>query len=79
MDRLASELFGQFVADGDIADRLTLTDPQRFQGSGPSGPPGQLVVGEGVEQLLRTRAAQPLASRRRWNPLDRMPAHRRHR
>ena len=30
MDRLASELFGEFVADGDIPDRLTLADPQRF-------------------------------------------------
>ena len=60
MDRLASEVFGEFVADGDIADRLTLTDPQRFQGSGPGGPPRQLHVGEGVEQLLRTRAVQPL-------------------
>ena len=61
MDRLATELFGEFLADGDIADRLTVTGPQRFERRGPGGTPGQLHVGEGVEQLLRTRAAQPLA------------------
>ena len=61
MDRLASELFGELVADGDIAHRLTVTGPQRFQRRGPGGTPGQLHVGEGVEQLLRARSAQPLA------------------
>ena len=32
MDRLGSEMLGEFFADGDIADRLTLADPQRLQG-----------------------------------------------
>ena len=63
MHRLGSELFGEFFADGDIADRLTLADPQRFEGRGPDRPPCQLHVGEGLEQLLRTRAVQPLDCR----------------
>ena len=61
MDRLATELFGQFVADGDVANRLAVTGPQRFERRGPGGTPGEFHVGEGVEQLLRTHPAQPLA------------------
>src|SRR6201996_3765128 len=61
MDRLVTELFGKLVADRDIADRLAVTGPQRLEGSGPGGTPCQLHVGEGVEELLRTRAAQPFA------------------
>ena len=61
--RLGSELFGEFFADDDVADRLTLTEPQRLQGTGPVGPPCQLHVGEGLEQLLRPHAVQPLDCR----------------
>ena len=63
MHRLGAEMFGEFFADDDVADRLTLTEPQRLQGTGPVRPPGQLHVGEGLEQLLRTHAVQPLDCR----------------
>ena len=63
MHRLGSEVFGEFFADGDVADRLTLAEPQRLQRTGPVRPPRQLHVGEGLEQLLRTHALQPLDRR----------------
>ena len=53
-------MFGEFFADDDVADRLTVADPQRFQRAGPGGAPGQFHVGEGLEQLLRTHAVQSL-------------------
>jgi len=31
MDRLAADVLGQVVADGDVADRLPVADPQRLQ------------------------------------------------
>ncbi len=58
--RFCSELFGEFFTDQDVADRLTLAEPQRLQGSGPVRPPRQLQVGEGLEQLLRTHAVHAL-------------------
>ncbi len=61
--RLGSELFGEFFADGDVADRLAVTEPQRLQRTGPVRPPRQLHVGEGLEQLLRTHALHPLDRR----------------
>ena len=61
--RFGSELFGEFFADHDVADRLTFAEPQRLQGTGPIRPPGQLHVGEGLEQILRTHAVQPLDGR----------------
>ncbi len=61
--RLGSELFGEFFANENVADRLTFTKPQRLQGTGPGRPPGQFHVGEGLEQLLRTHAVQPLGHR----------------
>ncbi len=63
MHRLGSEVLGELFADGDVADRLTLAKPQRLQGTGPVGPPRQLHVGEGLEQLLRTHAVHPLDCR----------------
>jgi len=58
--RLGSELFGEFFGDDDVADRLTLTEPQRLQGTGPGRPSRELHVGEGLEQLLRTHAVLSL-------------------
>ena len=63
MHRLGSEMFGELFADDDVADRLTLAEPQRLQGTGPVRTPRQLHVGEGLEQLLRTHAVQPLDRR----------------
>ena len=60
MHRLASEMFGEFFADEDVTDRLTLAEPQRLQRAGPGRPPCQLHVGEGLEQLLRAQAVAPL-------------------
>ncbi len=61
--RLGPEMFGKFVADHDVADRLTLAEPQRLQGTGPVRTPRQLHVGEGLEQILRTHALEPLDGR----------------
>ena len=63
MHGLGSEMLGELFADDDVADRLTLAEPQRLQGAGPGRPPCQLHVGEGLEQLLRTHAVQPLDCR----------------
>ena len=59
VDRLAAEMFGQFVADGDVADRFAVTDPQRFQRTRPGRAPGQFHVVEGFEQLLGIGPRQP--------------------
>ena len=63
MHRLRSEMLGEFFADGDVADRLTLAEPQRLQRTGPVRAPCQLHVGEGLEQLLRTHAVASLDRR----------------
>nr|CRL78794.1 hypothetical protein CPGR_04914 [Mycolicibacterium malmesburyense] len=60
MHRLVAELIGQLFADEQVADGLTLGEPQRFQGTGPGRPPRQLHVGEGLEQILRAHAVAPL-------------------
>ena len=79
MHRLGAEVFGEFFADDDVADRLTLAEPQRLQGTGPGRPPCQLHVGEGLEQLLRTHAVQPLDCRVDGIRRARVPARRRRR
>ena len=57
MDRLRSEMFGEFFADGDIADRLAITEPQRLKGAWTNQSAHvELHVGEGLEQILRTHA-----------------------
>lgn len=60
MHRFAAELLGEFFADEDVTDRLTLAEPQRLQGPRPGRPPRQLQVGEGLEQFLRAHAVQAL-------------------
>ena len=76
MDRLASEVFGEFVADGDVADRLALAHPQRFEGRGPSRPHLQLVLGEGLEQVLWTVRSDRSDMPRRWGRPSSVPARR---
>ncbi|SKI62867.1 Uncharacterised protein [Mycobacteroides abscessus subsp. abscessus] len=57
--RLGAQLLGQLFAHEDVADGLTLAEPQRLQRAGPGWAPGQFQIGEDLEELHRTHALHP--------------------